>query len=127
MRVAVELGKEFAHVGHPRRPHEGLVAVIAGAPVARTKCLGHRDLGDLFAVSEDAEGRVAAQDFRPTDDACPTAAVRQAVVGDYGFGGQGELRVAERARHSLQVNARTRQKSSAMRGYAELTRSSSCS
>ena len=92
--VAVELGEELAHVGHPGRPHERLVAVVAGAPVAGPKRLGHGDLRDLFAVTEDAERGVAAQDLRSADDARPTAAVRKPVVGDDGFGGQGELGVA---------------------------------
>src|SRR5207245_9310740 len=59
--VAVELGEKLADVGHPGRPHERLVAVVAGAPVASSKCLRHGDLRDLFAVTEAAEGRVAVR------------------------------------------------------------------
>ena len=96
--VSVELGEERADVGHPGRPHEGLVPVVAGPPVARPERLGHRDVGDLFAVAEDAEGGVASQDLSPPDDGGSAAAVGQPVVGDDGFCGEGELRVAKRFR-----------------------------
>ena len=56
--------------------------------------LGHGDLRDLLAVAEDAKGRVAAKDLGSTDHARATAAVRESIVGDDGFGGQGELGVA---------------------------------
>src|SRR5207302_6312461 len=73
--IPVKLGEEFPYVRHPGRPHERLVAVVAGAPVAGPKRLGHGDLRDLFAVTEDAERGVAAQDLGSADDARPTAAV----------------------------------------------------
>src|SRR5712664_2418445 len=95
-RVAVELSEKVANVGHPRRPHERLVPVVAGTPVAGAESLGHGELGDLFAIAKDPECGVATYDLSPTDDARPPAAVRQSVVGDDRFGGQGRLRVAQR-------------------------------
>ena len=99
VRVAVQLGEERAHIRHARRPHEGLVAVVARAPVARTERFGHRELGDLFAVAEDSEGGVPAQDLGAPDDAGTAAGVGEAVVGADGLGGQVELGVAERFGH----------------------------
>src|SRR6058998_610559 len=95
-------GKEIANIAMAKacRPHERLVAVVAGAPVARAERFGHGDVGDLLAVAKDAERGVAAQHLGPADDACATAAVGQPVIGDHGFGGEGEFGAAKRFRHS---------------------------
>src|SRR5207253_8636463 len=62
------------------------------------------DLRDLFAVTEDAEGRVATQDLGSADDARAAAAVREPVIGDDSFGGQGELGVANGFRQLRQTS-----------------------
>src|SRR5258708_13125452 len=89
--IAVQLSEEGADVGHPRRPHERLVPVVPGAPVARAERLGHRELGDFLAVAEDAEGGVAAQDLSPPADARAAAAVDEAVGGGDIFAPPGTL------------------------------------
>ena len=80
--VGVELGEELLEVDHAQREHPGLVAVVAGAPVAFAEGARDGELGDLLAVAEDAELGLAAQHFAAADDGCLARAVGQAVIGD---------------------------------------------
>ena len=43
--------------------HQGLIAVVSTAEIAGLELAGKRELGDLLAVSEDAEFGLARQDF----------------------------------------------------------------
>jgi hypothetical protein len=51
--VRVELTEEFREIGRFQSQHEGLVAVITGAPIPFAEGAGHRQLSDLFSVAKD--------------------------------------------------------------------------
>ena len=61
IRVGVELCEVLFEGEGPDREHEGLVAVVARAPVAGAEGPGHRELRDLLAVAEDPELRLAGE------------------------------------------------------------------
>ena len=86
--VGVELGKQHIDRGQAGGQHESLVAVVAGAHVTRPEGLGHGELGNLFAVTEDAELGLTAQHFSATDEACLAALIGQPIVAYDLFRGQ---------------------------------------
>jgi hypothetical protein len=67
--VGVKLREIFLDGHDAGSKGEGLVPVIAGAKVALAKGFGHGDLGQLFAVAEDAEFGFAAQHLAPANQA----------------------------------------------------------
>ncbi len=80
--VGVELGEEALEGRHAGGEHEGLVAVVAGAEVPRAKGLGHRQLGHLLAVAEDAELGLAGEHFLASDERRLAALVAESVVAE---------------------------------------------
>src|SRR5260221_281079 len=80
--------------------YPSLVAVVARAPVTGLERPGHGQVGDLLAVTEDAERRVSAQDLGAPDDAGAAAAVGESVIGDDLIGREGKLGVRQRLRQA---------------------------
>ncbi len=82
--VGVELRKELLRGHPPQGEHQGLVAVIAGAEVARAEGVGQGHLGHFLAVAEDAELGLAGEDLLAGDDAEEAAEPGGAVVPEDG-------------------------------------------
>ena len=78
--VGVELAEPVLHFEQAGGEHEGLVAVITGADVARPEGAGHGQLGELFAVAEDAEFGFAGEHFLAADQAHMAAQPAEVVV-----------------------------------------------
>ena len=57
VRVRIELCEELVECGDAEGEHEGLVAVVAGAPVSAAERARHRQLRDFLPVAENAELR----------------------------------------------------------------------
>jgi hypothetical protein len=62
--VGVELGKKSLDVDYAEGEHPGLVAVVAGAPIAFLEGARDGKLGDFFAIAEDAKFGFAAETSR---------------------------------------------------------------
>ncbi len=97
--MSVKLGEKLLQGGHPSGQGQGLVAVIARAPIAGLESVGHGDLRQLLAVAEDAELGLAAHHFTAADQAGLAAAVNQAVIVDDLLGG--DLQVGESGRDQV--------------------------
>ena len=69
-------------MAQPAGEHKGLVAVIAGAEIAWVEESRQGELGNLFAVAENAKFRFAAEHFTATDQADLPALVCQAVIAE---------------------------------------------
>src|SRR5688572_15603061 len=80
--MRVELCKKFLDVHGAHHEHPGLVTIISGTPIAFAESTRNRDLGDLFSVAEDAEFRLAAEDFAPSYDGSLAGLMGQAVIFD---------------------------------------------
>ncbi|SRR5260221_6233145 len=78
--MGIELGEVFVEGGRADGEHEGLVAVVAGPPVAAAEGAGHGQLRHLLAVAEDAELGLAGQHFLAADEAHLPAAEGNPVV-----------------------------------------------
>ena len=90
--VGVKLSEEFLDGMQAQGEQQRLVAVIARAHVAGTHRLSQGKLGDLFAVAEDAEFRLAAEDLAPPNQAGLTAGQSEPVVGEHFLARQARLR-----------------------------------
>ena len=82
VRIGVELSEEFVECSHPRGEDEGLIAVVAGSPIAFAEGAGHGQLRHFLAVAEDAELRLAGEHFLAADQAGLTASKGHTVVPD---------------------------------------------
>ena len=80
--VGVELREKFVQRAHAEGEDEGLVAVVAAAPVALAEGAGHGQLRHLFAVAEDAELGLAGQHLPAADEAGLPRAPGDAIVID---------------------------------------------
>ncbi len=78
--VRVKLGKKFLDAHHTQHEHPGLIAIIAGAPVAFLKRAPNRKVGKFLAVAKDAELGLAAQHFAPTDEACLPRLIGETII-----------------------------------------------
>jgi len=76
------LGKELVKRVLTNGEHEGLITVVAGAKITRLERPGHSNLCQLFAITKNAELRLAAQHFAAADQAGLAAAVRQTIIGE---------------------------------------------
>src|SRR5512132_2157226 len=93
VRIGVELREVLLERGGADREHDGLIAVVTAAPVSGTHDVRHRELRDLFAVTEDPERSPSRQHLAPAELARGAASHGEAVVGNDLFGAEGELRV----------------------------------
>src|SRR5688572_6596835 len=80
--MRVELCKKFLDAHGAHHEHPGLVTIISGTPVALAKGTCNGDLDDLFAIAEDAELGLAAEDFAPSYDGSLAGLIGQAVIFD---------------------------------------------
>ena len=80
--MRVQLREEFVERADAGGEDEGLIAVVAAAPVALAERARHGQLRDLFAVAEDAEFGLAGQHFPAADQAGLPRAPGDAVVVD---------------------------------------------
>src|SRR5262245_10653960 len=80
--LGVELREVLRERGRADGEHEGLVAVVAAAPVTLAEGPGHGQLRHFLAVAEDAELGLARQHLAAADEADLPAAEGDAVVVD---------------------------------------------
>ena len=78
--VGVELGEPLLHGELADGEHEGHVAVVAAAPVAMAELLGQGHLGQLLAITEDAELGLAGQHLLAAQQAGLPAHVHQFII-----------------------------------------------
>ena len=78
--MRIQLREKFLNGVNAGSKHEGLVAVIAGAPIAILEHARHRDLRQLLAIAENAEFRLARQHLAATQHAREPALVADAVI-----------------------------------------------
>src|SRR5215212_6818505 len=99
VRVRIELPEEFVERGDAEGEHQGLVAVVAGAPVALAECARPCELRDFLAVAENAELRLAGEHFLAADEAGLPAAHGDAIVVDDRFARELRARLRFGCRH----------------------------
>jgi hypothetical protein len=71
-----------------------LVAVVAGAKIAGSEKLGEGDLGQFFAITEDAKLGLAAHHLAPPNEADLAALVDEAIVVEE-VGGERECSIQD--------------------------------
>ncbi len=96
--MGIELREELAHIGHSRSEHEGLIAVVSGAEVSFAERARHGKLGNLLAIAEDSELRLAGQHLLPSKQRCLPAETCCPVVGEDLFSRE------HRSRHHLFIS-----------------------
>jgi hypothetical protein len=83
--MSVKLSKELIQRQDSEGEHERLIAIVAGTEVSFPECMSEGYLSDFLAVAKNPEFGLSGENLLPGNNACPPAAVDNAVVLKDGF------------------------------------------